>query len=233
MLNAMLRSVSKSNISATYIGFVDGGSPSGTGTPAGVASNTYTFSNVNIGGPGLIVFGISAEASTSAYSLNSLTVNGNSATQVTNTTFFGGNYATSAIFQNVVASGTTANLVITFSGTVQRTRISVWRVQNYSNATSISSNTATAASGTGLSVTLTSMQVGSAVIGIYTTGTAVSHTWTNLTEKFDSTIAGSSGGADTQASGAVNIILSSSNLLVRTSNSSSSQATILTAAAWI
>ena len=200
MLGRMLKAVQKTNLIATYIGFVDGGSPSGTGTPAGVASSTYTFSSVNIGGPGLIVLGISAEGSTAPYTLNGITVNGVSSTQVTNTTILGGNYTTSAIFQSVVASGATASIVITFSVSVSRARIAVWRVENYNSSTAITSNTASATGGTGLSTTLSSMQNGAAVVGVYTTGTAVSHTWTVLDEKY--------------------------------SNASSSQAIILTAAAW-
>lgn len=224
----LISAASPSPVVVEYIGFIDGGSP------AGAAASSFTFNSVSIGGPGLIVLGISAEGSTAAYTLSSVTVNSVTSTVVTNNApVLGGNYTNAALFQQVVASGTTANIVVTFSTTINRTRVGIWRITGYNSTTPISSNTTSnAAGGTSINTTLTTMQTGAAVIGVCTTGDVTPHTWTNLTENYDSAIATSVVGTGTEASGASAVSTNSSNLTITTSAASSGQALILTAAAW-
>lgn len=216
MLSKMLRAVSK-KVTVSYIGFTD--------TPS-------SFSNVNIGGPGLIVLGISAESSASN-TVTSVTVNSITATSVQNNQYFGVNYTTVAIFQAVVTSGSTANISISWSGTPTRARLAVWRLQNYSNSTAISSGITGTTGGSSLSLTLTGMQEGAGVIGVLTSGSDVLTSWTNLTENYDSTISGSSGSVATSASGASTVTTSSSNLAITATVSPSAvQANALAVAAW-
>lgn len=211
-----------------YVGFVDGGSP------AGAAASSFTFNSASIGGPGLIVLGISVEGSNAVYTLSSVTVNAAATTTITNSApVLGGNYTSASLFQQVVASGTTANIVVNFSAVVNRLRVGIWRITNYNSASPISSNTTSnAAGGTSISTTLTAMQIGAAVVGVCTTGDVTPHTWTNLTENYDSAIATSVVGTGTEASGASAINNSTSNLIITTSAASTGQALILTAAAW-
>jgi len=215
-------------ISVEYIGFVDAGSP------AGATGSTFTLNSTNIGGPGLIVLGVSTEGSTTPYTLSTITLNGTSATSVNNPApVLGSNYTSAGLFQCVIASGSTANIVVTFSTVVNRTRIGIWRITNYNSTTPISTNTSNAASGgTSITTTLTSMQSGAGVVGVCTTGDVTPHTWTGLTENYDSGIASSVTNAGTEGSGASRITFSSSNLDIVVSASSAGQALILTAAAW-
>lgn len=211
-----------------YVGFVDGGSP------AGSTGSSFTFNSTNISGPGLIVISVSAEGSTAAYTVTGVTVNGASATVVSNPTpVLGGNYTSAGLFQYVVASGTTANIVATFSTTINRTRLGIWRITDYVSTTPIATSTTNIpGGGTSINTTLTSMQKGAAIVGVCTTGDVTPHTWTNLTENFDGAIASSVVGTGTNASGASGNAVNGNNITITTSAASTGQALILTAAAW-
>lgn len=221
MLHHALRASLPSNVPSTgptisYIGLVDDIS----------SQSSYTFNTTAIGGAGLIVVAVQTEASASSRPLTSVTINGTTASIVQN---INQGVCVGAIVQLVVASGSTADIVVNFSSAQVRCRIAVWRITNYNSSTAVTSSNSSAASGTGLTVTLNSLTASNVVIAGYTIGTqSLPVTWTNATERYDSNI----GGANTGASGADTKTTSSGSLSITTSNSSSTQPIILVAAAW-
>lgn len=199
-----------------------------TSVDSGTATASYTFSNVAIGGPGLIVVAVQSEGGINFNNnLSSATIGGVTATLVSNTVV---NYAYSGIISAVITSGTTATITLSFVNSQNRCAIGVWRIQNYSSATAITSgNASTIDNSTGNTVTLSSLPSGAVVVAGYVLGSQnIRVTWTNITERYDRDIASS----NTGASGGDSVTTSSGNFSVSTSNATSLQTTVLAAAAW-
>lgn len=213
--------------SVTYQTYVD----SGTG------AQTYTFNNVSIGGPGLIVVTVHAESNlSSSGTISSATIGGVSATLVQNVTFSSNSaqntYA--GIISAVITSGSTATIVINFGGgqNYNRCAIGVWRIQNYSSSTaSVSTNAGTTTSASSSNLTLSSVPNNSVIVSGVTIGTnGLRVTWTNITERFDGDIASSLTGV----SGGDATATSTGNYsITATYSGSSAQGTALVAAAWL
>jgi hypothetical protein len=187
---------------------------------------TYTFSNVSIGGAGLIV--VASHTEGAGVPLVSMTIGGVSATidvQVSSAT---GTRTNTAICSAVITSGSTATIVVNYTGVVARCGIAVYRVQNYTSVTPVTTASNSANSGTGLSATLNSLSVNDAVIAAYTTGDNNAITWTNITERYDQSV----GGEQSRESGGNATVGSSGNYTVTTSNTNSTQGITLVAAAW-
>jgi hypothetical protein len=193
---------------------------------------TYTFTNANINGPGLIVVGYHQErASTTASTLSSSTIEGSAATSAVTRAQNGSTSVTTGLIYHRIASGSTATIALTFSAAPSRCRIAIWRINDNVSDTPFTTANDGAASGTGLSVTLNSLPVRSVGIAVQTNGTnGTSMTWTNATERYDLLIGT---GTTTQASGADFITSQTENRTISTSHSNSAQAIGIAAAAWI
>lgn len=222
-----LRAAAKKGVSPsiTYQTYVD----------SGTAGTSYTFSNVSIGGPGLIVVTVHAESNdNTSGNVSSATIGGVTATIVQNVLYSSGSGQNSyaGIISAVVTSGTTANIVINL-GSVDyyRCGIGVWRIQNYSSPTAaVSTSTGATSSSTSRNLTLSAVQDKSVVISGITLGTQGQRvTWTNLTERYDTDIASGATGV----SGGNATATSTGDYSITASYSTSSQAVAMVAAAWL
>ena len=186
-LKASVTAVPVSSATVTYIG----------GTNNTSTSNTYTFTNASIGGPGLIVLACQAEGDNSEdVSLSSVTVGGSSATIHTNQA--ARSFVGIASFR--VASGTTATVVVNYTAgtTPSRMRLSVYRIQDNVSDTPVQTLTNySASSRTSASLAFNSANDAVGVFGATHEQGSGTFTWTNATERFDTIV--SSGTAFTGA----------------------------------
>jgi hypothetical protein len=216
MLTHFLRVAANKKPTIEYIGLVESSS----------VSSSYTFTNANIGGPGLIIVAVHSEQNSTS-TLNSVTIGGSAATIAVNGNLSG--ELITAFAAREITSGSTATIVVTYSGAQDCCRVAVWRVTNYNSETALATNSASAASGSGQSLTLNSLPVGAVAVAAYSvTVENIRVTWTGVTEKYDSNIAsattsGTGGDATTTVAG---------NLTISTAHSSTNNAQLLVAAAW-
>ena len=160
---------------------------------------TYTFTNHSIGGPGLIVVIAGADAG-SARDIVSATIGGTAATEVRLENGLANQC--SGIFQQRIASGTTTTTVVTFSSTVARAGIAVFRIQNNKSDTPHHVNSSPGNETSSVSTTLNGLAGGVAVAGFVGNDNA-RVTWTGITERYDEgpeSLSGMSGGDWTFAS---------------------------------
>jgi hypothetical protein len=130
--------------------------------------SSYTYSSVDIGGPGLIVIGFSGQRSTTTGSnlLSGITINGINATIVGQvqegvTTFAEIKPVTGLVYLRVT-SGTTANITVVYQNNQNGNAISIWRIQNNKSDTPIQVGSA-ANVVTPISNTLTGLTIGDLV----------------------------------------------------------------------
>jgi hypothetical protein len=144
-------------------------------------SSPFTFSSIAIGTAAAnryVIVGIGATATPTA--VLSVTVGGIAATQVVSQV--AGN-SIAAIWIALVPTGTTATIVITFTGSTQKCSIGVWSATGISpTALSTASSTANPAS-----LALTTINGGFAIahMEVDSTGT---YTWTNATQRYAANI---------------------------------------------
>lgn len=106
------------------------------GKPAAqTASNSaFTFTGASIGGPGLIVVCAMAKSHSGAsYNASSITLGGVSMTAASNAS----NDEPTAIFYLRVSSGTSADIVVTWSGYMDGCEISVYRISGVNSDTPV------------------------------------------------------------------------------------------------
>ena len=219
--NTMTPSSTPPSKSLTYI----------TSTSNNSSLATYSFPSTNIGGPGLIVVAFHSERGNPLIQTPTITIGGVSAT------IAGDSYAgtgapniSTIIAYARITSGTTANISITYPANQTRIGIGVWRIQNNISDTPIQVQKSAANSGTGRSITFTSLGINDLGICAQTNGTqGTSMTWTNATEDYDSDIGSPAG---TRISGASFITSSSGNRTITTTHSNSSQAITLLGVVW-
>jgi hypothetical protein len=185
---------------ATVATFVDNAESDGDLT-------TYTFAGHAIGDAAtgrhvLVGIGASGGSGQSDRTISSVTVGGNAATAVgtlvtsTSTTT---TYAVLYIIQ--VDSGTTADIVVTWSDALVSTGIAVWALYNLLSATPTDTATSVTGSNIGIDVEARGVIVGYNHTQRNAAGGSV-HTWTNLTERFDEQIDAGNSDSHTGASDA-------------------------------
>jgi hypothetical protein len=190
---------------------------------------TYTFNDVPIGGSGLIAITVHNESTTALRTITSATINGNAATIASQVGQGPGALAftNTGVIYGRVTGGTTANISVTFSAAPSRCGIGVYRIQNNFSDTPVQSQTASLTSGTGLTITFTSLTTFTAGVCAQSSGIANPITWTDATENYDETLGGT-----TEMSGANFITSSSGNRTVSTSHSNSTQPLTLVGVVW-
>ena len=150
-----------------------------------VDRTTYTFTNINIGGPGLIA--VMVHLGGSSPSISSATIGGLSATKAVEQV---GSFLTTAIiYSRITAVGSTATISITLTGGESACAIGVYRIQN--NISDTPFQTQSAVSNTLVaSITLPFTSLPNNGIGIAgNTGYDNSDTtWTNATEQYDTQV---------------------------------------------
>lgn len=173
-------------------------------TGSATNASTYTFTNHAIGtadSSRIVVVGFFGNGTTTTTGAT-VTIGGNSATVPTGSAI-NINDLEAGFAYLAVAAGTTATIVVTFSGTKSRAGISVWSVTN-SSGTHTDADEATA---TATSVALSALTVPSSGCGVFlavhqntaTTGWG----WTNASEDNDQTVENSTrwSGANTTTAG--------------------------------
>lgn len=147
---------------------------------------TYTFAALSFGaaaGNRLVIAGISGQNS-SARTISSVTIGGVAATQLVTTINGASVFNRVALYAALVPTGTTGDVVVTFSGSCFRAACAVWRATNVFSLTPVSTGSDTNDPSTAnLSVVAKGIAVGFA--SEYVNGAATSYSWTNLTESVD------------------------------------------------
>lgn len=155
---------------------------------------TYTFSGENLGtaaGDRYIIVGVAARAGATGRSISSITVGGVSATiSIQGTQDGAAACCVGALAIAAVPTGTTGDVVVTFSGGMLRCAIQLYRATGLSSATpsDTDSDVSGAANPTvNLDVPAGGFAIGSGVSGSSSGGPV---TWTGLTEDYDAQIGG-------------------------------------------
>ena len=157
-----------------------------TGTST-VNNASYTFTNANIGvaaADRIVLVGITARgASVGNYSFTSLTIGGNAAT-VDGTTNASNGQEVSTFAYLLVPAGTTANIVVNFSGTMDVCALHIYNINGQASNTPVGS----AVDGAGaLSVSPGTQTNGCAVCCVMG-DTNTNYTWANATEDYDTAL---------------------------------------------
>lgn len=181
----------------------------------------YTFSGIDIGeehSTRLLVLRIHGGGGSSR-TLSSVTANGNACTLITEPTASGEECAIAYV---LLPTGTTVEVIVTWSGGYGRCAVQPTVLYGVQNTTPSSSSIRQSSTSSSVSVTGVT---GGVVIAATTTGSDVRHTYTNVTESYDqgveSNIGVSGGEALVGADGSISV-----------TSASSSTARELVAAAW-
>lgn len=124
-----------------------------------------------------IIFSINWRAS-AARTISSLTVGGVSCTQAASSV--NAENASEVWISGLVASGTTADVILTFNNTVLRVGVAVWAVYDLLSATPTDTATSVASPG---ALTIDLAANGVAVGGAFSQTTSDSFAWANMTER--------------------------------------------------
>jgi hypothetical protein len=147
---------------------------------------TYTFNASDIGTANtsrLVVVQVHGQASTGTRSVNTLTIGGTGATGYQNTARLYHN----SLWALAVSTGTTASIVVTFSGTMLNCLIAVYALYDLNSNIPVNSQATTATNATTISLTTSAREKGIVIGGI--TGAAnATTTWTGVTERYDTTV---------------------------------------------
>lgn len=171
-----------------------------TDAAAGFVASSRTFTAASIGAVAdrdLVIVGVHAHnAGTSLTAVSSMTIGGVSATEIVDVDGGdGGNAEVVALYQAVVPTGTTADIVVTWNAAADSAGICVWTAKNV-NITAHASASSTAANPSAS----IAVEANGVIIGYVGTANARTFTWTNLTEDFDAVDGG--GGTHSGASDA-------------------------------
>jgi|694.fasta_scaffold136054_2 hypothetical protein len=212
---------SSSGAVATYIG---------TSLNTTTASD-YTFSNTNLGSGGLLVVCVQAESGSAGRVIDSVEVGaGNTATEaVQRTSAFLTTSTIAGIFYTT-DNATTKNILVSFSASVSRCFISIYRIGGLTSNIPVQTQSTTLTSGTGLTLPFTSLTTGSVGIAIETIGTdsVTSVAWTNATLDYNT-----SNPSGTRVTGADFRVDSTGSRSVSVSHSNSAQPITAAGAVWL
>jgi hypothetical protein len=195
----------------------------------------FNFPNMTLGSDGLYVLNIQAETQQTNRVISTVKVGGltfSQAYQLTtplnSTSTIGGLYY---LRQDNTTGPLTGTLSVAFNNTqISRCFVGIYRINNNSSDTPYQGKTASAISGTGLSMSFTSLPSNSVIISLQTNGldTAGPITWTNATSVYDLSL----GTGTTRVTGASSSVAGGGNLTISTSHTNSTQPIVLLGAAW-
>lgn len=179
-----------------------------TSTSSNTNGTSFTFSSQDIGTAAAdrrVVVCITS-AGSGAPSLSSLTVGGVTATTLR---LFQATGRSCSFLIASVPTGTTGDVVATYSSTQDRCGIGIWATYGVLSATPIDSQVVTASSSSVSIPSLTTIRSGLAFAGNLATTNNPTHSWSNVTERWDTSFGeGSdsfSGGEATTDGSAVSI----------------------------
>ena len=216
--------------------------PTPTPTPVPISSITYitnrtsndnfqnfVFNGTSIGGAGLICITVHVET-LGTPTISSLTVDGVPATIAVerlhqSTT----NIITAIAYVRISNTATTANILLNFTSNVQRCGIGVYRIIDNISDTPISTQQASASSGTALSVTFPSLGTNNLVLGARTNGTQNTiMNWTNVSRNYDINI----GTLARMTAGALKTATALTNRVVSSTGTNSTEPIVMVVVAW-
>lgn len=150
---------------------------------------TYTFNTVDIGTASttrLVVVAITGTSSqASGRTVNSVNIGGISATGYQNPSVI---YVAS-FWAAFVPTGTTANIIVVFSGTMANCGIGVYDLNNLKSAISQGGDSQGVAGGTVINLSLPVTDTGVVIAaGTFATGTSSTATWSGVTERYDTLV---------------------------------------------
>lgn len=205
-----------------------------TAAPSSATDGTsFTFNAVAIGTASadrVVVVGVSSGQTGTTTRTCTVTVGGVTATQIQFTRVGPTNSTHGGMYAVPFPSGTTANIVLTFSGTQSRCGIQVWALTGTNGVETPAFSAIVSSSGTAASVsTSVNTVAGGTCIGMFSDGTpgaANTTSWTNLTEDNDTVVELSVySGAHTNGT-------TGSSLTVTATESASTSSMVLTLASW-
>ena len=147
-------------------------------------ATSYTFSSEAIGSPAenrVIALCIGSRSANST-TVSSITIGGVSATKQVEYRNLSNGTTLANIWTAEVPTGSTADIVVTFSGPVYRCGVGIYRIVGIQSQVPYSSNGATA---NNVSIDMNTPDAEAAVIAMCTTNADGSTTWTGLTEDCD------------------------------------------------
>jgi len=197
------------------------------GSFANIANtSSYSFNNIGIGSPGLIVLSVQAEPfGTTNPQLTGVSINGVSANLAIASTI--GNLRQSLWYLEV-SGATGIDVTVNFSNSsINRANLGVWRINNYSSPTPYFKDSATGADAT-RSLTTSTLIKNSVVIAGATEGAIASTSWSGVSENYDTTTSEN----NTTFSGASTQIGSAQSITISATFSNTGQNNALTVAAW-
>tara|TARA_R110000803_G_scaffold47011_2_gene98382 strand:- start:717 stop:1370 length:654 start_codon:yes stop_codon:yes gene_type:complete len=179
------------DVNLTYLGH----------TVDNVDRTVYTFSSLSLGAAAvdrLIVLGV---GNTAGWNITSITIGGVSTSEVATIDI----EATSGniwFHQAVVPTGTTGDIVVTFSGASERCGLQWWRLTGANTTATATASDSTGASG--VYSTTINCESGGAILGLIQSwedpGSGRTHTWSGITEETGSDEVIDSGNAHSAAS---------------------------------
>ena len=163
-------------------------------------SSTYTFTNVNYNGAGLIIVGIHLATDGNSCTITSATISGNTLANVITqdaTAISPANQTISSLRAFRMTSGTSADIVVNLTGSASRCAISVWRLTGNASDTAFhTAGSQTNSSSTSRSINLNLNTGRNHLVNLVTTRTGTATvSWTNATEEYDLQIAAEAGRA--------------------------------------
>lgn len=154
-----------------------------------VNSTSKTFSSVSIGTADslryILVGVICLSNGNGSKTISSVTVAGNSATllfQSTPANDGSNNYSVAGFALIALPTGTTANIVVTCSGSMYGFCITVWKLINLQSTTPVATATSTNANPLSGSI---NVSAGGSAFGVTRGDASHSNTWSGITERFD------------------------------------------------
>lgn len=154
----------------------------------------YTFASQSVGAAvtgRIIVVGVAARSSTAGRTISSVTLAGNAMSHVVTATNADSGTNICALYALQVDVGTTASVVVNFSGSMIRAGICVWRMTGAASAAAHATDSdITVASGV-LSGAGINVPAAGGAIGIAYHVASATFGWTNLTEDADVMLEGS------------------------------------------
>lgn len=217
-----------SNIQLNYVG----------STYSLTQAAAFTFPNMTLGTDGLYVLSIHAETQQTNRAISTVKIGGASGltfsqayqltTALNSTSTIAGLYY---LRQDNTTGALTGTLSVAFNNTqISRCFVGIYRINNNSSDIPYQGKTASAISGTGLSIGFTSLPTNSIIISAQTTGldSVGAITWTNATSNYDLSL----GTGTTRLSGATSSVIGGGNLTISTSHANSTQPIVLVGGAW-
>lgn len=148
---------------------------------------TYTFATQNTGTASsdrYTLVGVTGEDDATAFTVSTVTVGGDSATELTEDAGAGVSI-NSAMYLVANTAGTSEEIVVTFSEAITAAAICLWQVNNLTSGTAhdVASDTAAGGGAASLAMDFNALGVGAAICG--NTGDTNTFTWTGMTESSD------------------------------------------------